>query len=115
MIAILCVVGRKSPEEPFCFQDDFRLDMEWSCAWPRGPAMDSPAMRCCKEPQQKLPVFLHYDHWGTTLYSFFDHAPKNHHNSLQFLTRLCPLGRGTQCCLWSLQLLGLSNALIEGR
>ena len=114
MISILCVVGRKSPEEPFCFQDDLRSDMEWSCAWPRRLAMDSAAMRCCKEPQQKLPALL-YDHWGTTVCSFFDHAPKNHHNSLQSLTRVCPLSRWTQCCLWSPQLLGLSNALIEGR
>jgi len=115
VIAVIHVAGRKSPEEPFCFQDDFRLDMEWRCEWPRGPAMDSAAMRCCKEPEQNLPALLHYDHWGTTLYSFFDHASKNHHSSLQFLTRLCPLGRGTQCCLWSPQLLGLSNVLIEGR
>ena len=77
--------------------------------------MDSAAMHCCMEPQQNLPALLLYDHWRTTVCSFFDHAPKNHHNSLQFLTRLCLLSRGTQCCLWSPQLLGLSNALIEGR
>ena len=89
--------------------------MEWSYAWPSGPAVDSPAMRCYKEPQQNLPVLLHYNHWGTTFYFFFDHALKNHHSSLQFLTRVCPLSRWTQCCLWSPQLLGLSNVLIEGR
>lgn len=55
------------------------------------------------------------DQGGQVPASFFDHAPKNHNNnSLQFLTRACPLGRGTQCCLWSLQLLELSTPLVKG-
>lgn len=48
MIAILCVVGRKSPEEPFCFQDNLRLDKEQTCMLPSGLAT-GPALFCSKE------------------------------------------------------------------
>lgn len=52
MIALLRVAGRKSLEEPFCFQDNLRLDKERACAWSSGPAPGNPSMHCSDVPQK---------------------------------------------------------------